>query len=93
MIKKLQLVALGVVVLQAVGLGAMEGQATDSPRNWLFSTELAKRVTVKHPVGIDKEKHAKRQCLNLSVPRYVLEGKLDWHAELKKNPNLAWLPI
>jgi hypothetical protein len=94
MIKKLQLVVLGVVVLQAMDMSAMENKAANSPRSRLsLSAEIAKRTTVKHPVEVDKEKYTKRQCLNLSIPRYILEGRLDWETELKKNPDLVWLPI
>ncbi len=95
MIKNLQLVALGVVVLQAAGMNASENKATNCPRSQLsLSAEIAKRATVKHPVEINQvEKGTKRQCLNLSIPSYIVLERRDWHAELQKNPDLAWLPI
>jgi hypothetical protein len=95
MIKNLQLVALGVVVLQAVGMNASENKATNSPRSRLsLSAEIAKRSTVKHQIEMNKiEKGTKRQCFNVSVPSYIVLERRDWHAELQKNPDLAWLPI
>jgi hypothetical protein len=93
MIKKLQLVVLGWVVFQGAGLSAMENKASALRNSLSRSADSEKRVVIKHPVEMDKEKHAKRQCMHLSVPKYILVEKLDWPAELKKNPNLAWLPI
>jgi hypothetical protein len=89
MIKKLQLVVLGLIVSQGICLNAMD-KTTNSPRP-VLSRSVEGR---KHPVEADKvEKGVKRQCLNLSAPSYIVEEKRDWAVELKKNPRLAWLPI
>ena len=95
MIKKLQLVALGWIVFQGAGLSAMENKTTGSLGSLLSrSAEVERRAAVKHLVEMNKmEKGAKRQCMPLSIPMYIeVEGR-NWVEELKKNPNLAWLPI
>ncbi|HEX4068902.1 MAG TPA: hypothetical protein VHX42_02290 [Candidatus Babeliales bacterium] len=100
MFTKLQLVVLGIVVLQGIDLGAMD-KSMGSPRKVTLScsAEARKeaemmRAAIKRPVEADQlEKHAKRQCMHVSIPKYILEEKLNWHVELEKNPNLVWLPI
>jgi len=90
MIKKLQLVVIGLIVSQGICLNAMESKNSNSPRIVLSGSAEGR----KHPVEIDKvEKGAKRQCIHPSEPIYIkIEGRY-WPAELKKNPRLAWLPI
>ncbi len=90
MIKKLQLVVLGVVVLQGASLDAMENKATNSPRRALSCSAEGR----KDPVEINKtEKGIKRQYTHRSMPHYLEGTNFDWPTELKKNPRLAWLPI
>ena len=93
MLNKWQLVLVGLVVSQGVGLSAMENKATSSPRRSLCCSQEARKVEVVRALKLSSEfKPKKRVNRGHSYGGGSPADPILAEA-LKNDPRIEWLPI
>jgi hypothetical protein len=95
MFNKWQLVLLGVVVFQGAALNAMDKITNASQK---VSLDRSQEIKIKSEAIVaavkrSAENRKVKENGDYHIPGFILAAGLNWPEELKRNPDLAWLPI